>query len=255
MKQTKNLKLIVTSTSGYDHIDLKACQQARVRVAFAPDANALAASELTLSLMLALLRQTPEAQRLLTEGFWKNQMSRRAGFKGLQIGIIGFGRVGSRVAKVAQALDAKVFTYDPYIPRETIEKAGACPLGFTELLKNSDLLSLHTPLTEETYEMINAKTLELLSDEAFLVNTSRGAVIHEPALVESLQKNRLGGAALDVFVKEPLPENSPLRATKNLVMTPHIGAFTQTAFAEASMEAVEEVLRFAREEPLKNDLA
>ncbi len=178
----------------------------------------------------------------------KNEWSKNLR-EGLQLsahtyGVIGLGRIGTRVARIAQAFGMKVIGFDPYAEESAF--ATAQRVALEELLKMSDVVSLHVPITRETRRMINRSTLEYIQRDAILINTSRGEVIDEQDLYEALKKGWLKGVGLDVFAKEPLPKDSNLLQMERVVFTPHIGARTEDAYEQASIDAAKQVLLYLK---------
>ncbi len=254
LDQAPRLRLVVTCTSGFDHIDLKLCQERGVQVAYTPESNVQAVAELTLSLMVQLLRRLPRAQKVV-EGFeWRSALPRGQCLKGKELGLVGLGRIGSRVAELARAYQMKLWAYDPYVSNEHFEGLGVERLGLSELLRQADIVSLHVPLTKETRHLINNHTLSAINPEAFLINTARGALVDENDLADALGRGLLQGVALDVFAKEPLPKDSKLRTFDRLVLTPHMGAYCEEAFQDASMEAARSLLHFVESGQAHNPL-
>jgi D-3-phosphoglycerate dehydrogenase / 2-oxoglutarate reductase len=226
------LKVAGRAGVGLDNVDVDAATTAGVMVMNTPEANTLAATEHTLALMLALCRGLPAAHSSLKNGQWN-----RARFMGMQLagktlGIIGFGRIGSRVAVRAQAFDMTTIAYDPYIAPEVAERAHVELLpDLAELLARADFVTLHTPLSAETERMIGRAQLAQMKRGARLVNCARGGLVDEAALLDALEAGRLAGAALDVFSEEP-PQSETLRrliARDEVVVTPHLGANTVEA--------------------------
>lgn len=254
LNQAPNLKYIVTATSGFDHIDLQACKQRGVKVAYTPDANTLSAAELTFTLILNLSKNLQLQTASLKAHQWREEHLRGFTLNKKTLGIVGFGRIGKKVAQMAHAFGMKVLAADPYLSDEEFTSAGVERLAFTELLLMSDILTFHVPYTKETRHMLNHQTLRLINPDAYIVNCSRGSVVHEGELALALDEEHIVGAALDVYEKEPLPKESRLRGRKNLILTPHIGAFTHEALAEASMQAVERLVEFLKLGQAKNEL-
>lgn len=242
LARARNLKLIVTATSGFNHIDLDLTQERNIKVAFAPEANAASAAELTISLVLACARQTIQAHHAVKSGDWNSKLQEGFQLGGHTYGVIGLGRIGTRVARMAKAFDMKVIGYDPYADENAFVDAQR--MSLEELLKMSDVISLHVPFTKETRKMINRSTLEYMHRDAILVNTSRGEVVDEQDLCEALKKGWLRAVGLDVFVKEPLPKDSNLLQQSRVVFSPHNGARTVDAFELASIEAAKQVIEF-----------
>lgn len=244
LAQAPQLELVITATSGFDHIDLKACQARGVKVGYTPEANVHSVAELTFSLMIQLLRHLPQSARAMAQGRWRDSLPRGSLLRGQELGIIGLGRIGSQVARLGQAFGLKLWAYDPYVDNEHFIKLGVERLGLTELLRQADIVTLHVPYTKETHHLINRPTLETINPEAYLLNTSRGKMVDENELVEALDKGRLKGVALDVFAKEPLPKDSRLRGFDRVILTPHLGAYSQEAFEQASLEAAQNLLSY-----------
>lgn len=248
------LKLVITATSGFDHIDWRACRDRKVIAAFTPEANAQSTAELTLSLMLAWERQLISARKNVREGNWRAGLERPHGLEGLELGIIGLGRVGSRVTKLAQAFGMQVSAYDPYIDDEVFKKLGVERLSLIETLKANAYISLHVPLTKETNHLINLPTLNEMQGESVLINTCRGAVVDQNALLNALDEETIRGAAMDVIEREPPSKGHRVLTHPRLLLTPHIGAFTDTAWEKASLEAAQKVLKWISGEKVLDTL-
>jgi D-3-phosphoglycerate dehydrogenase len=246
LEQAPALKLIITATSGFDHIDLEATSERGLTVMFTPEANAASAAELTWALVLACARRVPEAHRAVKAGDWRREALLGRELAGKTYGVIGLGRIGTRVARFAQAFGMKVVAFDPYKDDSHFEKARASRMALDELLRLADFASLHVPATPETRHMLSSLHLQNANPGLILINTSRGSALHEPVLIEALEKNWIAGCGLDVFEKEPLSRQSALTSLSGVVLSPHIGATTGEAFAAASLEAAEKALRFAK---------
>ncbi|OYZ12991.1 MAG: phosphoglycerate dehydrogenase [Bdellovibrio sp. 28-41-41] len=247
LKQAKKLQVVITATSGFDHIDLEATQKWGITMMNTPNANRESAAQLTLTLMLALNQRLLEAHRLTKAGLWRQESALGSELADKTWGIVGLGRIGSRVAELARAFKMNIIAYDPYLNDETFERYHASRVSYEELLKLADVVSFHVPKTKETYKMLNASHFEYINREVFLVNTSRGTVIDEESLVKALENRWIRGVALDVFEKEPLPRNSKLLGFPEVIMTPHVGAYTEDAFLRASEEAVIKLIHFFRD--------
>jgi D-3-phosphoglycerate dehydrogenase len=239
LKKAPNLKFIVTATSGFDHIDLQAIKGTSVRVFHIPEAQTTAAAELTISMIFNCARKWSLAQKQLYKGEWERSLLLGRQISGMQWGIIGLGRVGQAVAQRASALGMTVYAYDPYL-EEPVD--GVTMLGYEELMRTCDGVSLHVPKTKETFQMIKKDTLAWMNTSGILVNMSRGDVINETDLVEHLLQNPEFIAGLDVYAKEPLAVKSRLLELSNVCLTPHIGASTQEALKTASKTAIEKVV-------------
>lgn len=224
-----SLRVIGRAGVGVDNIDLVAASSRGIAVFNAPGGNTIAAAELTMALMLSVVRRVTAADRSVRAGEWDRSRFRGVELHDRTLGIIGAGRIGSEVTLRAEAFGMNVILFDPYIPKERAGELGAQAVDFEELLENSDVISLHVPLTEETRNLIDASALKRMKSKAFLINASRGGVIVEADLAEALNNDVISGAALDVYASEPLSAHSPLREAKNLVLTPHLGASTKEA--------------------------
>lgn len=244
LAKAKKLEFIVTATSGYDHIDLEYCRQNQIKVAHTPDANRDSAAELAIMLMLNCIRHSRDALTSIKENNWRQEVPRGHTLSGKALGIIGLGRVGSRVAELAQGFKMKVTAFDPYQPDEQFQTYHVERSGYTELLKQSDIVSYHVPLTEETRYMLNDRALASISKGTIVINTCRGGVVDEHALYRALVSRKIAAAGLDVFEQEPLPKASDLRTLPNVFMTTHLGAYTYESISAASRQAVQAVCLF-----------
>ncbi|HET9439441.1 MAG TPA: phosphoglycerate dehydrogenase [Longimicrobiales bacterium] len=241
LKYASQLKVIGRAGVGVDNIDVEAATELGVAVLNAPSGNTISAAELTLALLLALVRKLPAADRSMRAGEWDRKSFSGIELYGKTLGLVGAGRIGSEVARRARAFGMHVVAYDPYL---TAERAAALDIEqgtLPEVLQRADVVSLHVPLTEATANLIGAREFELLKPSAFIVNAARGGVINEAALHEALSKKRIAGAAFDVFEQEPLPADHPLRSLPNVVLTPHLGAATAEAQQNVAIEIAEAV--------------
>lgn len=248
------LKFVVTTTSGFDHIDLKLCRERGVQAAFTPEGNAISAAEITWSLILACTKRMPRLHEAVQKGRWEREPLVTGEVYGKSLGIIGLGRIGQRVANLGRAFGMEILAYDPYVGEEAFENTKASRMGYEELLRSADYISLHVPYTKETHHMINRQALELMTDETILINASRGSVIDEQALAAVLQEGLIGYAGLDVFEREPLDLDSRLFKNTRLLMTPHVGALTPEALRRVCFEAVGAIKAFMAKAPVPNAL-
>ena len=231
------LKAVVTATVGFDHIDLAECLERGIKVAHSPEAHSASAAELTWALVLSCARKLKAADKTVRTQDWDRDSLLGWQLGGKTHGIIGLGRIGTRVAKVAHAFGMNVVAHDPYRENEYFNEHGATRLGLDELFHVSDSVSLHVPLTRETKGRINRVQFDFLKPHSILVNTSRGGVVKEDDLVLHLKANGHGMFGLDVFTQEPMRKGYELLDFPQVVMTPHIGANTREAFDAVSMEA------------------
>jgi D-3-phosphoglycerate dehydrogenase / 2-oxoglutarate reductase len=236
-----HLKVIGRAGVGVDTIDVEAATERGVAVMNAPAGNTVSAAELAFALLLAVIRKVPAADHSMKTGQWD-----RTSFSGTELyrktlGLVGGGRVGGEVARRARAFGMRVLAYDPFLSPDAAREIGAELASLEDVLKAADVISLHVPLTEKTRGMLGDAQLALLKPTAVIINAARGGVLDESALLRRLTEGKLGGAALDVFDQEPLPADHPLRALKNVVLTPHLGASTDEAQLNVAMEIAEAV--------------
>mgnify|MGYP002623365227 FL=1 len=219
------LRAIGRTGVGFDAIDLAACDDAGVVVTTTPGVNHHSVAEHTIAMLMAVSRDFPERDIRVRECRWKRVATPRV--MGRTIGILGLGRIGRAVATRAHGLGMKILAYDPYPNREFVEQWGVTLCDLPTILSQSDYVSLHLPATPETTHLINAETLQQMKSGAILINTARGSLVDEPALVEALQNGHLGGAGLDVFEVEPLPASSPLLKMNNVLLSGHVAGLDQ----------------------------
>jgi len=227
--RASEVRVIGRAGVGVDNIDLDAATVKDIAVFNAPGANTNAAAEMTMALMLALVRKVPEADRSVRAGNWERASFKGVELKGRTLGLVGAGRIGGDVALRCQVFGMDVLVYDPYLSEERADELGVRLVGLGEVIENADVISCHVPLTDETRGMINVELLHRMKDGVYVINASRGGVIDEPALASALQDGTIAGAALDVYEREPLTEDSMLRDAPNLILTPHLGASTEEA--------------------------
>jgi D-3-phosphoglycerate dehydrogenase len=242
------LKVVGRAGVGVDNIDLKAAQARNIVVVNAPQSTTIAVAEHTLALLLALARQIPFGDSGLRRGEWlKKKMEGGFELNGKILGIIGMGRIGSMVAARANAFGMTCLGYDPLIASDEISRRSARPASLDDLLRESDILTLHVPLTAESRGMMNADRLHKMKKGAIIVCTARGNIIDEAALLAALDSGQIGGAALDVFAQEPVVD-SPLVKHPRVVCTPHVAAQTIEAQERAARDIAEEILTVLRGE-------
>lgn len=253
-----DLRLVVVCRGGPVNVNLDAAKQRDVRVCFAPGRNAAATAEFTVGMMLAALRRIPQAHDpLARQGSWEGATYytyERSGLEleDLPVGLVGYGAVGSRVARVLCAFGARVMVYDPYVHGEI---HGLRVTSLEELLRRSQVITLHARLTPETRGLIGARELALLPPGAVVVNVARGPLLDEAALCDALESGQLSAAALDTYEREPLPAESRLPGlSERVVLTPHLGGASRAVAEKAARIAAEEVGRWVRGEPLAHCL-
>ena len=243
----KKLRVIGRAGVGLDNIDLKAAEERGIKVLNTPEALTNAVAELTIGLIISVARGIHKGHLHLTKGEWIKSQLLGTELIGKTIGIIGFGRIGRRVAEIAKVFKMNILVYDIVKPPESLlEKFGAKLVELEELLTRSDIVTLHVPATEATLHMINEERLKTMKRDAILINTARGSVVDEKALIKALKEGWIRGAALDVFEEEP-PKNKDLLALDNILLTPHIGSQTKEAQVMAAVTIAEKVAAALKE--------
>lgn len=235
----RELKVIGRAGVGLDNVDLDAATQKGIIVMNTPGGNTISTAEHTISMILALSRNIPQANASTKKGEWKRSRFMGVELYGKTLGIAGFGRIGKEVAKRALSFGMRVLAYDPFLSREVAETIGVEVAELKELLAQSDYITVHTPLTEETKHMISTEEFALMKQGVRLINCARGGIIDEQALINAIKEGRVSGAALDVFEKEPISTDSELLKLENVVTTPHLGASTEEAQVNVAIEVAE----------------
>lgn len=251
LKYAKNLQVIGRAGVGVDNIDVEAATENGVAVLNAPSGNTISAAELTMALLLALVRRVPAAHASMQRGEWDRKSFNGFELYGKTLGLVGAGRIGSEVAKRARAFGMRIVVYDPYLTPERAEAQEMELATLEDVLRRADVLTLHVPLTEATANLIDTPQLAMMKKTAVIVNAARGGVINEQALHKALTDKVIAGAAIDVFEEEPLPGDHPLRGAPNVVLTPHVGAST----TEAQQNVAIEIAQAVRAALLDGDLA
>jgi phosphoglycerate dehydrogenase-like enzyme len=234
-----SLRLLALTGRNSGHVDLAAATRRGVLVTETGGSGA-AAIEHTIGLILAIVRRIPQEDRALREGRWQTSVG--TDLAGKTLGVVGLGRIGSRIAGFGRFLGMRVLAWGPTLTAERAAAAGAACVDLDTLLRESDVVTLHTRLSELTRGLIGAERLALMKPTAYLINTARGPIVDEAALVAALRTGRLAGAALDVFDREPLPPGHPLTTLDNVVLTPHIGYVTREAYEIFFTEVVENIV-------------
>lgn len=248
-------KIIARYGIGVDNVDLAAATKAGILVTNVPDYCIDEVSDHALALLLALARRIAVADGAVKAGAW--DVVAHAGIRRLRgqtLGLIGFGRIAKALASKVQALGMKVLVYDPYVEAVAIAHHGAEAASFDRILTDTDAISIHVPLSEETRNLFGERELARMKPTAFLINTSRGGIVDERALATALKENRLGGAALDVLAVEPPPHDHPLRQAPNMILTPHLAFYSRESVMELQTKAAEEVARALRGEPPRSPI-
>ncbi|PRX46106.1 phosphoglycerate dehydrogenase-like enzyme [Prauserella shujinwangii] len=248
LERLPDLRLLVTTGPRNASIDLAAAERLGIVVCgtgYLPHPTA----EHTWALILAAMRNLPVEERSVREGGWQRTVGR--GLHGATLGLLGLGRLGSRVARIGQAFGMRTIAWSRHLTPERAAEHDVTAVSEEELLRTADVLSIHLVLSERTRGLLGAEELALLKPTALLVNTSRGPIVDETALVTALREGRIGGAALDVYDVEPLPADHPLRSLPNTVLTPHIGYVTRDLYEVFYRDAVEDIAAYQAGEPVR----
>lgn len=240
LEDSGKLRAVVRAGVGVDNIDVAAATRKGIVVMNTPGGNTVSTAEHTVTLLMALARRVPAADASLHGGKWERNKFVGTQLAGKTLGVIGLGRIGREVARRAAGLDMKVLGYDPFLSPDKAAQLGIeAVAGLDALLPQCDFLTVHTPLTDETRDLVGAAQLARLPRGAYVINCARGGIINEPALADALQSGHLAGAALDVFTQEPPPADLPLLKLPNVVVTPHLGASTVEAQTSVAREAAQ----------------
>jgi D-3-phosphoglycerate dehydrogenase len=244
LRQLKRCKAIGRFGLGVDNIDLPAAKECGITVTYVPDYCLHEVSDHAMALLLALARKIPLSDRLVQSGRWEMRAVvpiRR--LEGQTLGLIGFGNIPRRVAPKAQAFGLNVITYDPYVGKDVLARHRVESVSFDELLARSDFVSVHAPLLPATRGLLNAEAFAKMKKGALVINTARGPLIDETALIAALNSGHLGGAALDVVEVEPLAKDSRLTGRDNVILTPHTAFYSIEALEELQSKCASDVAR------------
>jgi D-3-phosphoglycerate dehydrogenase len=250
MASSPRLKAVGVHGIGCDHVDLTAAGELGKVVLNTPHALTESVAEMAMALMLALTRRVVSADKAVRRGEWNRKYGDLRGVEivGKTLGVIGMGRIGSAVARRARGFDMEVVYHDVYRHEDLEEELGIEYASREEVLREADLISLHVPYTPETRHMIGSRELASMKDGVYIVNTARGRIIDQAALVEALKAGKVAGAALDVFEEEPLDPDSPLASMDNVVLTPHLAASSEEAMRRMAVQVAEGVLKVLKGE-------
>ena len=248
-ERAKRLKCVARHGVGVDNIDVKAATKRGLPVCFAPGANTESVAEHAILLMLAMGKRTAYLDREVRKGrWWDLRTLEFFELKGKFLGLIGLGRIGRRVAELALAFGMEVYAHDPYLRPEEMKSQGVNPAGQDEILQSCDIISLHLPLLPESKKYLGAKEFEMMKKGAVLINTGRGGLVDEEALLDALQSGRLFGAGLDVTDPEPPSPQNPLFGLENVIFSPHMAAHSTTSMRNMAIFAAEQVVKVLRGE-------
>ena len=246
IQATDQMKVIARYGVGVDAVDLEAAKEKGIVVTNTPGANSVSVAELTIGLMISLARNIPFAAQATKSGEWLRLRGQL--LEGKVVGLLGFGAIGRRVAKLLRGFECKVLAFDPIVDETLTTKLRVELLSQDDVIRQADFLSLHCPLSEETDGMVDAAFIEQMKDGAYLINTARGELVDEKALYEALQSGKLHGAALDVFAVQPPDADHPLVALQQVIATPHMGSHTNGAMNAMGWQALNDCLAVLRGE-------
>jgi phosphoglycerate dehydrogenase-like enzyme len=249
LRGLRKLKLLVTTGPANAAIDITAATAEGIVVCGTGYPELGSTSELTWALILAAVRNIPAETRFVREGGWQTSVG--SGLEGKTLGLLGLGRLGSRVAKVGQAFGMKTIAWSQNLTAEKAAEHGVTAVTKNELFTRSDVLSIHVMLSDRSRGLVGSAELAAMKPTALLVNTSRGPIVDEDALVQALLERKIGGAALDVFSIEPLPQRHILRRLENVIATPHIGYVTEGQYQVFYQDAVEDIAAFIAGKPIR----
>ncbi|MFC1532795.1 phosphoglycerate dehydrogenase [Thermodesulfobacteriota bacterium] len=246
-----NLKVIGRAGIGLDNVDIPAASQRGIVVMNTPEGNTITTAEHTIAMIMALSRNIPQATASLKEGKWEKKKLQGRELFNKTLGLIGAGHIGQIVADRTKGMNMKVIVFDPYIKPEVIEKLDLEPVSLDELLQRSDYITIHTPRTDETANLMNRENIAKMKKGAMLINCARGGIVNEDDLYDALESGHLAGAALDVFATEP-PGNIKLMSLPNFICTPHLGASTREAQDNVARDVAEQITAYLLHNTVKN---
>lgn len=254
IEAASQLKVVGRAGIGVDNVDIPAASARGILVMNTPEGNVITTAEHALALMMALVRKIPQATASMRAGAWEKTKFQGREIFGKTLGIIGLGNIGKVVADRARGLRMHVVAFDPFISAEKGEELGAEMVDLDTLLSRADIVTLHVPLVEGTKKIISAAAIEKMKRGAFLVNAARGGLCDELAVAEAVKSGRLGGAAFDVFEKEPIENTHPLLAVENVIVTPHLGASTDEAQEKVAVEVAQQIVAYLTRGEIRNGL-
>ena len=252
----KNCRIIARSAVGYDNIDLDAASAAKIPVTNVPDYCVEEVSNHTLMMILNSAKKFNQLEANVKKGLWGDFAIAKPihAVRGQTLGLLGCGRIARCLAVKAQVFGIKVIAYDPYIKPEAVKDFGVTLVSREELLAQSDFISMHLLLNEDTRKSINADFFKKMKNSAIFVNTARGGLVDEDALIEALRTGEIAGAALDVLTEEGIDKDAPLQKFDNVIITPHAAWYSEQAFYTLLTSAAQEVVRALHGEPVKNQV-
>ncbi len=242
LKNSGRLKVIGRAGVGLDNVDIPTATERGIIVMNTPEGNTYSTAEHTCSMMLALARKIPAADKLMKEGQWPKKSLTGVEMSEKVLGILGLGKIGREVAKRMQSFGMKIVGYDPFLNESAAEKLGIELAEVDDICQRADIITVHTPLNKDTKGLIDARRIGLMKKGVMLVNCARGGIVDEAALLEGLLSGKIGGAAFDVFEQEPLPKDHPFRSLPNMVITPHLAASTTEAQEKVTRDVARQIV-------------
>ncbi|OUQ16579.1 2-hydroxyacid dehydrogenase [Lachnoclostridium sp. An138] len=255
MDSAPGLKVIATCRTGMENINMKAAEEKGIQVVNAPGRAATAVADFTVAAIICEIRNIARTDEDIKRGGWAKKFGNSVNSYNMcdyQVGLIGFGDIGHKIATRLKSFGTIVTAYDPYCADEKILECGCKPMGLEELIRTSDVVSIHARLTEQTKNMFNAEMFAQMKPTAIFVNTARAGLVDEDALIRALQEKKIGGAVLDVFREEPLPVDHPLRKLDNVTLAAHLAGTSQGTFKASIGIVTEDLARYARGEKLQH---
>ncbi len=251
IEAAENLKIIGRAGVGVDNIDVEAATQRGIIVINAPEGNMISAAEHTIAMMMAMSRNIPQANQSMRAGKWDRKLFMGVEVRGKTLGVVGLGRIGTEVAKRAQGMEMNIMAYDPFISEERAADLGVKLTTVEDIVLNADYITVHTPLTKDTRNLIDREEFEKVKPGVRIINCARGGIINEEALADAVASGKVAAAAIDVFTSEP-PTGSPLLEQDNIIVTPHLGASTKEAQVNVAVDVAEQIINFNQGLPVKN---
>ena len=242
LSSAPRLKIIAKCGALPNNVDLKAATELKIPVTWTPGSNVVSVAEHTIMMITSVLKLVPETMGGLRKGKWRSESGKASELTNKTVGIVGFGQIGSCMTKFLKPYEADILVHDPYVSQEIIESHGVKKTDLCSLLANSDVVSLHCHMCDETHHLINEESFDLMKESACLINTARGGLIDEVALYNALSTKRIAGAGLDVFEAEPASKDNPLFSLENILITPHMAGWTKEALIREARGASLEVI-------------
>jgi D-3-phosphoglycerate dehydrogenase len=246
-----NLKVVGRAGSGLDNVDKAAASKKGIVVMNTPGGNTVTTAEHAIALMFSVARKTPQANASMAAGKWEKKKFMGVELYNKTLGVIGLGNIGGEVARRALCMGMNVIAYDPFLSEEKAKSMGIRKDEIAGIMKKADFITVHTPLTAETKNLVNAESIKTMKDGVYIINCARGGIINEKDLLEALNSGKVAGAALDVFEKEP-PENNPLVGHEKVVCTPHLGASTEEAQVNVAVAVAEQIADYLVRNTIRN---